>query len=199
MHELQFREWLKHMVLREDLGPPGAMAAPVKPSIISAQEAMRIDLPREAVISFDFDGTLTKWNQNQGGWYEVPFIPIIRDLKTWASKGHRCIVCTHRTQNLEGNPAFLGKGRDKMKVLDLIQDDVVPVQGNDILFTHMGDKGEILVGLAARGLRVIMHYDDEMKNLTSVVKAGIIGVRVDPGPAPPKYVVPGDEQTPAAH
>lgn len=181
---LEFKNWL----LKEEIEPQA--------KIISALEAHRIDLPMDAVISFDFDGTLTRWNQSQGSWYEVPFIPIIRELKTWASKGHKCIICTHRTQNLEGNPAFLGHGRDKMKILDLVQDDVVPVQGNDIVFTHMGDKGETLIQLKSRHLNVMMHYDDEMKNLTSVVRAGIIGVKVDPGPSPPKYVVPGDGQTP---
>lgn len=180
-HTLHFREWLSE----------------AQAQIVPFHQAAMLQIPEDGVISFDFDGTLTRWNKNAGGWYQVPFIPVIRELKQWAAKGHKCIVCTHRTKELEGNPQFLGHGRDKMKVIDLIQDDVVPVEGSNILFTHMGDKGEILTGLAAKGLHVVMHYDDEMKNLTSVIRAGIIGVQVDPGPSPPKYVVAGDGQTPA--
>lgn len=167
--------------------------------IIPVGTEFRIDVPPKSVISFDFDGTLTKWNKKgPNNWYEVPFIEIIRRLKKWTQMGHRCIITTHRTKSLEGNPAFLGHGRDKMKILDLVKDDVLPVDAGGIIYTHMGDKGEVLANLQQRGLNVVMHYDDEMKNLSSVARVGIIGVKVDPGPAPPKYHVAGDGQTPSS-
>lgn len=163
--------------------------------IIPFHQASTVDIPPDGVISFDMDGTLTKWNHNAAGWYETPFITVIRDLKHWAKLGHKCIITTHRTKELEGNPEFIGKGRDKMKILDLVQDDVLPISPDGgILYTHMADKGSALINLKKKGLNVVMHYDDEMKNLTSVISVGIIGVKVDPGPSPPKYIVPGDGQ-----
>ncbi len=181
-HPLCFREWLL-----EDQNS----------HIVNFGKEFQLDVPPGSAISFDFDGTLTKWNRNGPNWYEVPFIPVIHVLKEWSRRGHKCIITTHRTKELEGNPAFLGHGRDKMKILDLVEDDVLPVdESGGIIYTHMGDKGEVLIGLKQKGLNVIMHYDDEMKNLTSVARVGILGVKVDPGPAPPKYHVAGDGQTP---
>jgi len=44
---------------------------------------------------------------------------------------------------------------------------------------------------------MVVHYDDEDKNLASIVAAGLIAVKVLSGPAPPKYHVAGDGQDPA--
>lgn len=176
---MNFRTWLENQA-----------------EIVPFEQVHALNLPPEGVLSFDFDGVLTHWNQNANGWYQAPFIRVIRHLKEMASKGHRCIICTHRTQELEGNPAFLGHGRDKMKVLDLVQDDVLPLGGNDIIFTHMGDKGQTLLSLRDHGLNVVAHYDDEDGNLRSVTQAGIIGIKVNPGPSPPKYIVAGDGHQP---
>lgn len=161
-------------------------------SIITFNQAFGVSIPKDGVISFDFDGTLTKWNKNLEGWYEVPFMAVINTLKDWSQKGHKCIITTHRTKELEGNPAFVGKGIDKMEIVELIKDDALPITPGEVIFTHMGDKGQALIGLRQKGINVALHYDDEMKNLLSVASVGIIGVRVDPGPEPPKTHVAGD-------
>lgn len=145
-----------------------------------------IALPANSVLSFDVDGTLTKWVPDARGYHEEGFQPVIDRLKLWVSLGFRSVITTHRTKELEGNPAFMNHGRDKMTIDELIRRYQLPV--HDVLFTHMGDKGEFLRNYG----NVFAHYDDEQGNLESVSRAGIYGVRVNTGFEPPKVHVAGD-------
>jgi FMN phosphatase YigB (HAD superfamily) len=154
--------------------------------ILEFSEEIMHPVPQGAV-SFDFDGTLTRWTPDLHGFHEEPYIPALTRLLFWHRMGRKIYIVTHRTKELEGNKAFLGHGKDKMKIAEFIERCRVPVSMNDVIFTKFGDKGEALNRIGA-----VLHYDDEDDNLNSASNAGVIAVRVNTGFKISKDYIDGD-------
>jgi hypothetical protein len=157
--------------------------------IIPFGDDLFIRIPQNSLLSWDFDGTLARFvrHDKEGRWFERGYAVVTRRLRQMAKRGHRNIIVTHRAKQLEGNPIFYRPEYRGLTIQNLVESLDLPVQ--DVIFTAQGDKGSLL-----RQMGAFMHYDDQNDNLEAVARHGIIGVRVDPGPQPPKMKVKGDGQ-----
>lgn len=141
----------------------------------------------DGAISFDFDGTLTRWKPTRFGWAEEGNPAVIRRLLFWQGIGRKVYITTHRTKELEGSPVFATEGQQKITIKDFLQKYRIDLPDSQIVFTHNGDKAKEM-----KQRNIVLHYDDEMENLESTSRADIIAVRVEGLEKPPKLAVPGD-------
>lgn len=155
--------------------------------ILPLDAALGMAPGHDAVISFDFDGTLVKWATDGVAWWQEPFQEVLAHVREWAKRGNKCIICTHRSERYEGSPDLVKLGELKDKIPDILEAEHLPI--SQIFYTNNGDKGTFLRN---RPFRVALHYDDSDDNLLSVSKMWITGVKVNPGVSPPKVVLPGE-------
>lgn len=124
--------------------------------IIPFGEETNQQLQPGSIVSFDFDGTLTYWDRD----HEDAWTPGICALRTWAARGMKCVICTHRGERYDIQLKLEHCG--KIDIPSFIERYNLPVHGSPI-YTDMKNKSDFLKAIGA-----VMHYDDTRTNLEEI-------------------------------
>lgn len=129
-------------------------------------------IPMQALITFDFDDTLTlPFKDKEGYWVSGGYLPnleTIATMKEWAIQDHEIAIVTSR-------PFTAGS---KEKITFFIMEHELPVE-RDIVFTNGEWKAGFLEDMGS-----VCHYDDDLEELSRIKAKGIAVVEVPHPPGP---------------
>jgi RimJ/RimL family protein N-acetyltransferase len=132
-----------------------------------------------AVISFDFDDTLTMPIKDDEGFWTSglnPNMEMIQKMHEHKANGDKIIITTFR----HGSPA------NKKEILQFINDNRLPIDNpEDIVFTGSKNKGEFL---QMRGAE--LHYDDDTDVIDELESKGMRYVHIQHPADPEKRISP---------
>jgi acid phosphatase class B len=168
---------------------------------------MRSDIPKEGgIATFDFDETLTVWNQmDDGTWRQIPNVPNIKQyVYPEVHRGYDIYIITFRDPALADDPRF----RIYEKIEQYIDEWGMNNEIKGVVYTKLQPKGNHIYRLCKENnLPFSAHYDDDITNCKDVNNHQMLrGIAINPesnlavhlpyhGPRPPKsqagVIVPG--------
>lgn len=118
------------------------------------------------ISTFDFDETLTKWEQYSGKWRQVP---NTENIKTYVypqfKRGQHLYIVTFRDPALADDPRF----QLYEKIEDYIEEWGMSDVIKGVVYTKLRPKGDYIFNLCEnRSLPFLHHYDDEAFNCKNV-------------------------------
>jgi len=124
------------------------------------------------LVTFDFDDTLTlPFKDKEGYWVSggsVPNMETIATMKELGDRGHEIAIVTSRV--------FSNGSKERIGVF--VMEHELPVE-RDVVFTNGEWKADFLVEMGS-----VLHYDDDLEELSRIEAKGIAGVEVPHPPGP---------------
>jgi hypothetical protein len=124
------------------------------------------------LVTFDFDDTLTlPFKDKEGYWVSggsVPNMETIATMKELGDRGHEIAIVTSRV--------FSNGSKERIAVF--VMEHELPVE-RDVVFTNGEWKADFLEEMGS-----VLHYDDDLEELSRIEAKGIAVVEVTHPPGP---------------
>ena len=124
------------------------------------------------LVTFDFDDTLTlPFKDKEGYWVSggsVPNMETIATMKELGDRGHEIAIVTSRV--------FSNGSKERIGVF--VMEHELPVE-RDVVFTNGEWKAGFLEEMGS-----VLHYDDDLEELSRIEAKGIAVVEVPHPPGP---------------